>query len=544
MKLRTVIKIAITTSVALLCTGFVVFSFFRLSAAKNQKEFELYSLVPPTATAVFETDDMAGLVQEIGELDCSKEGHFLYISKLFSYLKLHFNALLEETPHGLSRQMNKMLFSFHEPDNDRNQILYCTLGFGDYVLVENFIKKYCSSSFPSKLFEYKGEEIRIYPLPDNDFLACYFTSDFLVVSYQKKLIEQVIDARLSGKSLLKDPFFSNVHAVKKSNAAATIYTRMQSLDMGKLTDGIRSHASLGGWTEFDMKLDRDVVYFTGISHDTDTCMTFMNMLRKQQPVEGFPGDMLPLSTFFFSRRSVSDLEAMLDFTSSQEYARATYSNYIKERDEAFIEYVKENGRHDIMTCLFLRNDTADCPAAIASLPVWDAIQSEHQLKSLIDSAPDEKDAPPVPAVAFCYTPSRAYMLYVLPRNTLFAQLTGITQSSLYTYACIYKDHLLLSSDAESLTLYIHHLEKKETIEEDVDYKASVFGLSDMYNFMLVADLGKVLSQPENYVRLIPGYFFRNPDFFRYFTLSTQFTCLDGVIYPNIVLQYKPLEDEK
>ena len=102
----------------------------------------------------------------------------------------------------------------------------------------------------------------------------------------------------------------------------------------------------------------------------------------------------------------------------------------------------------------------------------------------------------------------------------------------------------MSSDAESLTLYIHHLEKKETIEEDVDYKASVFGLSDMYNFMLVADLGKVLSQPENYVRLIPGYFFRNPDFFRYFTLSTQFTCLDGVIYPNIVLQYKPLEDEK
>ena len=165
MKLRTFVKIAITTSVALLCTGFVVFSFFKLSAAENKEDFELYALVPPTATVVFETDDMCALVQEINELNCSRDNNYLYISKIFSYLKLHLYTLLEDTPHGLSRQMSKMLLSFHEPDNDRNQVLYCALGSGDYELVEKFIKKYCSSTFPSKLFDYKGEEIRIYPLP-------------------------------------------------------------------------------------------------------------------------------------------------------------------------------------------------------------------------------------------------------------------------------------------------------------------------------------------------------------------------------------------
>ena len=41
MKLRTLVKISITTSVALLCTGFAVFSFFKLSAAENKEEFEL-----------------------------------------------------------------------------------------------------------------------------------------------------------------------------------------------------------------------------------------------------------------------------------------------------------------------------------------------------------------------------------------------------------------------------------------------------------------------------------------------------------------------
>ena len=39
MKLRTLVKISITTSVALLCTGFAVFSFFNLSAAENKEEF-------------------------------------------------------------------------------------------------------------------------------------------------------------------------------------------------------------------------------------------------------------------------------------------------------------------------------------------------------------------------------------------------------------------------------------------------------------------------------------------------------------------------
>lgn len=140
MKLRTFVKIAITTSVALLCTGFVVFSFFKLSAAENKEDFELYALVPPTATVVFETDDMCALVQEINELNCSRDNNYLYISKIFSYLKLHLYTLLEDTPHGLSRQMSKMLLSFHEPDNDRNQVLYCALGSGDYELVENSSK--------------------------------------------------------------------------------------------------------------------------------------------------------------------------------------------------------------------------------------------------------------------------------------------------------------------------------------------------------------------------------------------------------------------
>ena len=37
MKLRTIVKIAITSSVVLLCAGFALYSFFRLSAAEGKR---------------------------------------------------------------------------------------------------------------------------------------------------------------------------------------------------------------------------------------------------------------------------------------------------------------------------------------------------------------------------------------------------------------------------------------------------------------------------------------------------------------------------
>lgn len=538
MKLRTIVKIAVISSVVLLCTGFAVYSFFKLSAAENREEFDLYTLVPPSATVIVETNDLAGLVNDINELSSSKNHYFLYVSKLFSHLKEHLHTLLEDTPHGLSKQMNKVLLSFHEPDNDRNQIFYCSLGDGDSQLIEKFIQKYCSSTFPSKLFDYKGEEIRIYPMPDDSFLACYMTSDFLAVSYQKRLIEEVINARLSKNSLLKDESFGEVHAAKHANVAATVYTRMNSLSMGKVTDGIRSFTQLGGWTEFDMKLNGDVLYFSGISHDTDTCMTFMNMLRRQRAVEEFPGDVLPATTFFFNKRSATDMQSMFEFTAQQEYAQAIYSDYIKDRDAELFDYLKNNADGEIITCLFQASDTASTPCAVMSLPVRDVAQAERLLRNMIKLTPKENDAPSVPRPTHYRTASQTYPIVVLPRNTLFTQLTGITQSALYVYACFYRGRLVMAPDTSSLAAYIRHLDRKEVLDNTPAYEEGVAGLSPAYHFMMMADLDEVFCQPENYVRLVPNYFFRNQDFFRHFILSAQFTCTDDVVYPNIVLIYK------
>lgn len=547
MKLRLLIRIAIIVSVVLLCTGFGVYSFYRLNAVDNKKDFNLYTLVPQDAIAVLETDRMADLVEDINQLNCSKDNHFLYVSELFVYLKKYLYTLVGDTPHGLSKQMNKMLISFHEPDTPLNQVLYCSLGTGDYELVESFVQKYCSSTFPSKYFDYKGEEIRIYPMVDGRFLAVYFTPDFLAVSFQKRLIEQVIDARRSKKSLMDVPAFRTMHAGKHNSVAATIYVRMKAVDMGKNTDDMYSQTRLGSWAEFDMKFNEDAIYCSGISHGTDSTQTFINALRKQKPIEGFPGEYLPSSTFFYNRWALSDMESMFGFAARQEYAKVAYSDYIKKRDEEWMAFLKEYAGESIMSCLFQSKDTTDTlPCAVMSIPIKDSGHAERRLRHLLYATPKEEGGVPVPQASPNYTRyprARKYHQYVLPRNTMLTQLTGITESALYTYACFYRGALLLAPDAQSLSVYIDAMENGEVLDGASVYEAGVSSLSPLYNFLMMVDMEEILNQPESYVRLIPNFFFRQAKFFKHFILAVQFTCMDGVVYPNIVLLYKGSTEE-
>lgn len=539
MKLRTILKIATGTSVILLCLGFAISLYFRMSATERAEDFDLYTLVPPGSRVVVDTENMVGLMQRINELNCSKDNHFMYFSRFFGYLKDHINTLLEHTPHGLSKQMNKMLISFHEPNSDRDQVFYCRLGAGDYEFIEGFIRKYFASSFPSRFFDYRGEEIRIYPMPDDTFLACYVTTEFLVVSYQKKLVEEVIDARLAKKSILSDKSFSRIRAERRMITPATIYARMQPVEMGRDSDALRFQSDLGNWTEFNVNLNGDAIYLSGINYDADSCATFINTLRTLEPVHEFSGELLPASTFFFSQSSISDLDRVLGFTSRHSYTKATYSNAIMAGDDAVHEFLQDHAGNDMVTCIFNSGDSlSGVPYAVMNVPLRNRSGVKQALANLYRSVPQHQRLDPSLEVAY-FSTSVVYAAYALPRNTLFAQLTGITDSSLLTYACLYKNRLLISTSVAGLQAYVEAIEGEGDVMEGTQfYDEMTSKLSQTYNFMMMADMEQVLQQPESYVRFIPNLFFHYGSFFRYFMLTTQFTCVDDVVYPNLILTYK------
>ena len=175
-------------------------------------------------------------------------------------------------------------------------------------------------------------------------------------------------------------------------------------------------------------------------------------------LDGFSGSLLPSSTFFYDRWAMSDRDAWFGFTASQEYAKATYSDYIKQRDEEWIAYLNEHAGENVMSCLFQSKDTLDkLPCAVMCIPLKDELAAERCLQSLLYSTPKEEDAPLMPKVVSnnsLYPKARRFSKYVLPRNTLLTQLTGITESALYTFACFMEE-----SDRKSTRLNSSHIQK-------------------------------------------------------------------------------------
>lgn len=545
MKLRSVIRTITVMSIALLCVGFGAYSYFRLSAVDSKKDFNLYALVPNDVIAVFETDRVAELMEGIDQLECSRDSHFLYISDLLVYLKDHLHTLLEETPHGFSKQMSKVLISFHAPDTPQNQVLYCNLGLGDYELVESFIKKYSSTTFPSKSFDYKGEEISIYSMPDGRFFAVYLTSDFLAISFQKRLIEQAIDAWIDNSSLLDLPSFQAVHAEKKMNVEATVYARIKAVDMGKKDDNVSTKLNLGSWAEFELKLNEKAIYCSGVSHSLDTMQVFMTALKSQKPLERFSEDLLPASTFFYDCWAVSDIESLFRFATQQKYVTEIYPETIKKQDEEWLDFLKRYAEEQVLSCLFTAKDTLRVdPCAVTVIPIKNTQEAERYLRSLPLVVPRKSNELPLlymDAGYQFYPLARGHRFYKLSRNTLLAQLTGITASSLYMYACFYRNYLLVAPDAISLSGYIDAIKREDLLEDTFMYKELVGKLSSAYNFVMMADLEEIFVRPANYVRLIPTFFFRHSTFFQHFVLAAQFTCVEGAVYPNLVFLYKSLD---
>lgn len=126
-----------------------------------------------------------------------------------------------------------------------------------------------------------------------------------------------------------------------------------------------------------------------------------------------------------------------------------------------------------------------------SVPVKNVLQAERRLQSLLYTSPKEVDAPPVPQAYpdyHLYPKAKGYRYYILPRNTLLTQLTGITESALYTYVCFYRGHLLMAPDVVSLTAYIDAMENEEVLDDIPLYEEGIGSLSPTYSFVMMVDM--------------------------------------------------------
>ncbi|WP_321517786.1 hypothetical protein [uncultured Bacteroides sp.] len=514
-KLR--IKTLIISLFLLFLIGVGTFFYTGISFRERITEVNLYSLVPSGCNAVFETNDLTSLIKEIKSTGYIKELPSLKLSRIANDLMVHFDSWVISAPHGVSSGMNRMLISFHSLGTETDQVVYFSTTPQNDDWIEQQIKKNRPMDFPIKTVSYRGKNIKICPMGGDSFLCYYKSAGFIAASYSERLIKQVIDTHVGGKSVLADPVFRLSQDYKNFNSIASLHLKMKQM----------------GWSELNIKFARDVIRLSGTSIDADTSSSFVNALKEQSSIELLSKRELPRYTYYVNEMGISKLEYIAVNTSQQEYVLASYPDKVKAVDIHLVRFLKGYAANRLTSISFYPEDSIRRPLSLLYIPMKDSIKAEKDLQQFIQEKMQSGGK-----AQLLYAGVKSYQLYSLPKNTIFAQLSGIKDADLNSYAVFYKNLLLLAPDPVSILSYITQMDKYNTLKFDSPYNECITRMSPHLNYMLMADLAEVNSHPDNRSRFIPDFFFLHADFFNHFILSTQFVCKNRMVYPNLKLTYK------
>lgn len=288
MQIRSVIKLGVVLSVVLFCIGIAFYGFARLSMADKENRVDIFEFVPKDCAGILETDNIDNFMHVFSQAAYSSQLDTLHRAGLMNDILSDLSRYSSAAAHGLSYQMNHVVISFHRPHTAMDVVAYFRIGKeGKHQLIEAVKGKHGADFIPKKE-TYRGKKIEIYPLSSTRYLSVYTTDGLVVVSYQKKLIEQVIDAVKDNNSLREDSVFTSIHHPQPANFI-TIYGRTPSVPfLGK--------ESCHSWSEYDIHLNSEVFYLSGqMKEEQADCLDRMLQAVHTVPVVSESDSLLVVS---------------------------------------------------------------------------------------------------------------------------------------------------------------------------------------------------------------------------------------------------------
>lgn len=288
MQIRSVIKLGVVLSVVLFCIGIAFYGFARLSMADKENRVDIFEFVPKDCAGILETDNIDNFMHVFSQAAYSSQLDTLHRAGLMNDILSDLSRYSSAAAHGLSYQMNHVVISFHRPHTAMDVVAYFRIGKeGKHQLIEAVKGKH-GADFVSKKETYRGKKIEIYPLSSTRYLSVYTTDGLVVVSYQKKLIEQVIDAVKDNNSLREDSVFTSIHHTQPASFI-TIYGRTPSVPfLGK--------ESCHSWSEYDIHLNSEVFYLSGqMKEEQADCLDRMLQAVHTVPVVSESDSLLVVS---------------------------------------------------------------------------------------------------------------------------------------------------------------------------------------------------------------------------------------------------------
>ena len=263
MRLHTIAKLGGVLSIILFLIGVGMYGFAKLSEAGDGKNVDLLTLVPSDCVRVLETDNLEYFSNEFPRTSYAERFKSFNDTGVVNSILNQILQYSSAGSHRLGNQMNRLMVSFHSPAGMEDVVVYFKMTKESKRLLARIFSEREQVTSPKKE-SYRGEDIVILPYRKNHFISAYSGKGFLAVSYQKRLIERVIDAEKDQTSLRFDESFSKIHISKSANFM-TIYGRTPAVPF--LCDDTK-HC----WNEYDVHLNSDVFYLSGRMYAEHSCL--------------------------------------------------------------------------------------------------------------------------------------------------------------------------------------------------------------------------------------------------------------------------------
>lgn len=506
MNKKTISRTIILLAILLLCTAMGTFYYMKLELQEKNGKTDLFSLIPEDCQAIIEFNNIHNLFQNLHYTAFSEAYKKSEISDLIHLMDERFNTLAEHKAHGLGGQMNHLLISFHSPGNSADQVIYGHLNNENKSFIDSLLKQNHTAASFQKEINYNGESIFIYPLNNEKFLACYFQKRFYAISFQKRLIEKVIDTyRHRTPCIRNDSVFTLLSTQKKPANSLYLYVRNQPLS---------------NWTEFNILIHNDAIYMAGNCSDISQ-NSLAQTLTGGKKVNLIADHMVPEKTFLFYQLAISDGKSIIpSFQKDSVSANARY---------AFSDFIREYTKGEVSSIEFEGNDSTHLHR-ILLFPLSQSLTGiEPKWKNILQTPYIHKRIN-----------GNVYTIYLIETENFtnkFIPHSNLNKTA-SLYATLFNRQLLLSDKTENLICYLQQITDSER-EQHTSFQKEMADLCQQPNFTLFTDMEELLKHPQ-YAQYIPPFFFRHKEFFQNFTFSLQLVKVPENINANVILTYKGL----
>lgn len=504
-------RITLTLVFVLCCVVTGVFFYAQLNLKEKNQKADLFSLVPLHAQAIIETNNINSLFQALEASPFVDEYEQLHFSDLFNFLNHKIDEIAEEKGHGLSVPMSNVLISFHNPGLPEDQVLYGHLGNGDRNLMEDILRELSSTGYTPKEVSYKGEKIIIYPLDNGKFLACFFQQNSYAISFQKKLIEAVIDAATDKASIRHDSLFAKIYRQKKSENATRLYARTRPI---------------ADWTQYDLHLQGNAIYLTGLCYraEGDKDCYYPQLAHARVPL--LSADFLPTNTYTFYQMGIPQIQHLVDALACRDSIAGKDTLTEHPLQQAFYRFVEDYTRTELDIIGFRGNDSTE-DHRVMLLPLRFELSATRGAWQKIARSGWKR----------IWHKGQSYPIYTLPNNRLAKHLlTERAAEADKLHAILNEQYLILSDREEDLRAYLNKRSYSEVAR--VAWTDYLDTLAPEANFTFFADMEDIYLHPNEFKTILPPFFFNHPKFFGDFTITLQFIEANETLNTNITLNFK------